>query len=247
MGWIVQSIRENPELAIFLTLAIGFVLGRIRIGSFRLGNVVGTLLAGVLVGQLAVEIHPLVKVVFFDLFLFATGYKVGPQFFRGLRKNALSQAVLTVVLCVVSLVTTVIAAKVMGYDMGIAAGLLAGAFTESTVIGTAGNAIANLCHSRGREDPVDEQHSRRLRRQLPGRHELRGLVSLQPRAAPDARQPQGREPQARGAGRDRRRQGELHPLGLSRVGRARLPHPRRLREPLGRRRWRVRSRRRASS
>jgi putative transport protein len=144
MTWIVQSIRENPELAIFLTLAIGFVLGRIRIGSFRLGNVVGTLLAGVLVGQLAIEIHPLVKVVFFDLFLFATGYKVGPQFFRGLRKNAFSQAVLTVVLCVASLVTTVVAAKVMGYDMGIAAGLLAGAFTESTVIGTAGNAIANL-------------------------------------------------------------------------------------------------------
>jgi putative transport protein len=144
MDWIVRSLRENPELAIFLTLAIGFVLGRIRIGSFRLGNVVGTLLAGVLVGQLAIEIHPLVKLVFFDLFLFATGYKVGPQFFRGLRKNALSQAVLTVVLCLVSLITTLAAAKLMGYDTGIAAGLLAGAFTESTVIGTAGNAISNL-------------------------------------------------------------------------------------------------------
>jgi len=144
MDWIVRSLRENPELAIFLTLAIGFVLGRIRIGSFRLGNVVGTLLAGVLVGQLAIEIHPLVKVVFFDLFLFATGYKVGPQFFRGLRKNALSQAMLTVVLCVASLVTTVVAAKLMGFDIGIAAGLLAGAFTESTVIGTAGNAISAL-------------------------------------------------------------------------------------------------------
>jgi len=144
MDWIVRSNRENPELAIFLTLAIGFVIGRLRIGSFRLGNDVGTLLAGVLVGQLQVEIRPLVRLVFFDLFLFATGYKVGPQFFRGLRKNALSQATLTVVLCLVSLATTVVAAKLMGYDMGIAAGLLAGAFTESTVIGTAGNAISKL-------------------------------------------------------------------------------------------------------
>jgi putative transport protein len=144
MAWIVRSIRENPELAIFLTLAIGFVLGRIRIGSFRLGNVVGTLLAGVLVGQLDVRVDPLVKLVFFDLFLFATGYKVGPQFFRGLRRNAASQAALTVVLCLVSLITTLVAARVMGYDVGTAAGLLAGAFTESTVIGTAGNAIANL-------------------------------------------------------------------------------------------------------
>jgi len=144
MSWFVTSLRENPELAIFLTLAIGFVIGRLRIGTFRLGNVVGTLLAGVLVGQLDVKIDPLVKTVFFSLFLFATGYKVGPQFFRGLRKNAASQALLTLVLCAVSLVTTVVAAKVMGYDCGTAAGLLAGAFTESTVIGTAGNTISRL-------------------------------------------------------------------------------------------------------
>ncbi|HSD27839.1 MAG TPA: aspartate-alanine antiporter [Vicinamibacteria bacterium] len=144
MTWFVTSLRENPELAIFLTLALGFVIGRARVGSFRLGNVVGTLLAGVLVGQLDVKVDPLVKLVFFDLFLFATGYKVGPQFFRGLKKNAASQALLTLVLCVVSLVTTVAAAKLMGYDCGTAAGLLAGAFTESTVIGTAGNTISRL-------------------------------------------------------------------------------------------------------
>ena len=144
MSWFVTSLRENPELAVFLTLAIGFVIGRVRIRGFSLGNVVGTLLAGVLVGQLDVKVDPLVKVVFFDLFLFATGYKVGPQFFRGLKKNAASQALLTLVLCVVSLATTLVAAKVMGYDCGTAAGLLAGAFTESTVIGTAGNTIARL-------------------------------------------------------------------------------------------------------
>lgn len=69
------------------------------------------------------------KWVFFDLFLFATGYKVGPQFFRGLKKNALSQVLLTFVLCVASLLTTVVFAKLMGYDSGTAAGLMAGAFT----------------------------------------------------------------------------------------------------------------------
>jgi putative transport protein len=123
---------------------VGFVIGRIRIGSFSLGNVVGTLLAGVVIGQLDIAVNPLVKVVFFDLFLFATGYKVGPQFFRGLKKNAGPQVALTVVLCVTSLVTTVTAAKLMGYDSGTAAGLMAGAFTESTVIGTAGQTIERL-------------------------------------------------------------------------------------------------------
>ena len=78
MTSFVASLRHNPELAVFLTLALGFVLGRVRFGTFKLGNVVGTLLAGVFIGQLAIEVHPLVKVVFFDLFLFATGYKVGP-------------------------------------------------------------------------------------------------------------------------------------------------------------------------
>jgi putative transport protein len=144
MTWVVTALRTHPELAIFLTLACGFVLGRLRIGGFTLGNVVGTLIAGVIIGQLAIPVDPLVKVVFFDLFLFATGYKVGPQFIRGLGKGAIPQVLVTVVLCVTSLVVTLIAAKVFGYDCGTAAGLLAGAFTESTVIGTAGDTIGRL-------------------------------------------------------------------------------------------------------
>lgn len=144
MDYIVNGLRENPELAIFLTLALGFFIGRVRFGTFSLGNVVGTLLAGVLIGQLDIKVAPIVKTVFFDLFLFATGYKVGPQFFRGLKKNALPQVSLTLVLCVTSLLVTVAAAKLLGYDCGTAAGLLAGAFTESTVIGTAGDTISRL-------------------------------------------------------------------------------------------------------
>ena len=144
MDYLTDSIRRNPELAIFLTLAVGFLVGRIRIGTFRLGNVVGTLLAGVLIGQLDVPIHPLVKTAFFALFLFATGYKVGPQFFRGLKKGALPQVAVTVVLCVTSLATAVTVSRLLGYDAGTAAGLMAGAFTESTVIGTAGDTIARL-------------------------------------------------------------------------------------------------------
>ena len=144
MSWVVGALRHNPELAIFLTLALGFLIGRLKVGSFSLGTVVGTLLAGVLVGQLGIQVPAVVKAVFFDLFLFTTGYKVGPQFFRGLRKDAASQVALTVVLCVTCLVTAFVAAKLLGYDVGTAAGLLAGAFSESTVIGTAGEAINRL-------------------------------------------------------------------------------------------------------
>lgn len=144
MDFVVQSLRNNPELAIFLTLAIGFVIGRLRFGSFSLGIVVGTLLAGVLIGQLDIKVPSVVKQIFFALFLFTTGYKVGPQFFRGLKADALPQVALTVVLCVSCLLTAYAFAKLLGYDVGTAAGLLAGAFSESTVIGTAGEAIQRL-------------------------------------------------------------------------------------------------------
>lgn len=144
MNFLVEALRNNPELAIFLTVALGFLIGRLKFGSFSLGVVVGCLLAGVLVGQLDIKIPPTVKAVFFDLFLFTTGYKVGPQFFRALKKDALPQMALTVVLCVTCLLMALTFAKLLGYDMGTAAGLLAGAFSESTVIGTAGEAIQRL-------------------------------------------------------------------------------------------------------
>ena len=144
MTTVAHALRANPELALFLTLALGFLVGRFRLGAFTMGPVLGTLLAGVVVGQLGVTIPPTVRIVFFDLFLFATGYKVGPQFFRGLKKDALPQLALTVVICVASLLTTLGLSRLLGYDMGTAAGLLAGAFSESTVIGTAGEAIQRL-------------------------------------------------------------------------------------------------------
>jgi putative transport protein len=60
MTFFVAALQKNPELAIFLTLAAGFALGRIRVGSFRLGSVMGTLIAGVLIGQLDIQVPPMV-------------------------------------------------------------------------------------------------------------------------------------------------------------------------------------------
>ena len=141
MNYLIQALREHQELAVFLTLAIGFYIGRLKIGTFSLGTAVGTLLAGVAIGQLNIQVPAVVKYVFFDLFLFTTGYKVGPQFFRALKKDAMPQLAITVVLCTTCLLAAFGAAKLLGYDVGTAAGMLAGAFTESTVIGTASDAI----------------------------------------------------------------------------------------------------------
>ncbi len=165
---LTESLRQNPELAVFLTLALGFLLGRVHLGSFKVGSVLGTLLAGVVVGQLGIEVPRILQVVFFDLFLFATGYKVGPQFFRGLKKDALPQLVLTVVICLSCLATAVFVSKLFRFDVGTAAGLLAGAFTESTVIGTAGEAIHRL--------PIPEIERARLATHIPIAYAVTYLV-----------------------------------------------------------------------
>ena len=144
MNSFIAILQQYPELALFLVLAIGFAIGKISIGSFKVGAVLGTLFAGVLLGQFNISVAPVVKVIFFDLFLFATGYKVGPQFFRGLKKDAVPQLILTFVICVTCLLTAFVMSKLMGFDVGTAAGMLAGAFTESTVIGTASESIQRL-------------------------------------------------------------------------------------------------------
>src|SRR5882672_5040032 len=122
MQWIIHTLREYPEIAIFLTLALGFWFGRFKFGKFSLGVVTSVLLAGVLIGQANIVISPNVKSTFFLMFLFAVGYGVGPQFFRGLKSGGLQQVLFAVILCVTCLLSTVIIAKILHYDVGLAAG-----------------------------------------------------------------------------------------------------------------------------
>jgi len=144
VDWLVETLRKYPEIAIYLALAGGFLIGPRKIGKFSLGNVTGVLLVGVLIGQLEIMISPHVKSVFFLMFLFAVGYGVGPQFFRGIRSDGIPQAIFAVVICVAVLLSTFVAAKLAGYHMGLAAGLLSGAATISAVLGVATDTINNL-------------------------------------------------------------------------------------------------------
>jgi putative transport protein len=141
LGYIADTLRANPQLAIFVTLAVGYWVGAYKFGSFSLGAVTGTLLAGILIGQLGIEISGQVKSVFFIMFLFAVGFGVGPQFVRGIATDGAPQAIFAVVVSVLCLLAVYIAALVSGYGPGLAAGLLAGAQTISASIGLATDAI----------------------------------------------------------------------------------------------------------
>ena len=144
METLRNLLQKYPEIAVFLTLAIGFFIGKRKFGKFSLGVVTSTLLAGVLIGQFNIKIAPDVKSIFFLMFLFAVGYGVGPQFFQGLKSGGVQQVLFAVVLCVACLLSTYAMAKLLGYNPGAAAGLLSGACTISAVLGVATETINSL-------------------------------------------------------------------------------------------------------
>ena len=142
--WIVETLRSYPELAIFLALAVGFWIGPKKLGGFSLGNVTATLLAAVLIGQAGIAVPGPIKSTFFLLFLFAVGYGVGPQFFRGLSKEGPKQIVFSVIVLALCLLAPFVCAKIAGLDMGYAVGLYAGSQTISASIGVASDQISRL-------------------------------------------------------------------------------------------------------
>lgn len=144
MEWITNLLQHYPELAIFITLALGFWIGKFKIKKFTLGTVTSVLLVGVLIGQLKIDISGSLKSVFFLMFLFAVGYSVGPQFFRGLKKEGLPQMLFAAVMCIFCLIAPFLLAKLMGYNAGEAAGLLAGSQTMSAVLGVAEDTIGQM-------------------------------------------------------------------------------------------------------
>jgi putative transport protein len=144
MSWLTATLRSYPEIALFLSLGIGYWVGGKSYRGFSLGAVTATLLAAIAIGQLGITVSSNVKSVFFLMFLFAVGYSVGPQFVRGIAKDGLPQAIFSVIQCVLCLAAPYVAAKIAGYSVGSAAGLFAGSQTISASMGLATDAINRL-------------------------------------------------------------------------------------------------------
>lgn len=141
IDWFFATLKQYPEIAIFLTLAIGFYFGKFKFKGIGLGAVTATLLAGVLIGQIGISIPQPLKATMFLMFLFAVGYAVGPQFVRGVAKDGLPQALFSVVQCLFCLVVPIVIAKMAGYDLGYASGLYSGSQTISAAMGLSTDAI----------------------------------------------------------------------------------------------------------
>ncbi|MDE6417913.1 MAG: aspartate-alanine antiporter [Duncaniella sp.] len=144
LDYITDILRDYPALALFLTVGLGFVVGRIRIGHFSLGSVTSVLIIGVIVGQLDIPMSGPLKTVFFMMFLFSIGYSVGPNFFKSLRGQGLKQVIFAVLMSLMCFGATLLMAHIMSYTKGETVGLFAGSQTCSSLIGVGSEAISKL-------------------------------------------------------------------------------------------------------
>ncbi len=142
--WFATTLKQYPEIAIFLTLALGYFFGKFTFKGIGLGSVTATLLAGVLIGQIGIAISPPLKAFVFLMFLFAVGYGVGPQFVRGVAKDGLPQAIFSAVQCIFCLAIPVVICKFAGYDLGYTSGFYSGSQTISAAMGLSTDAINRL-------------------------------------------------------------------------------------------------------
>jgi putative transport protein len=144
MDVIQQILKAAPEFALFAALFFGHALGRLKFKGFSLGGVAGSLIVALIIGQLNISLPEALKAVCFALFIYAVGFKSGPEFFGRLDRSSFKLVLSSVFQCVVALVALLVIARVFGFGKGFAAGIGSGALTQTAMMGTASDALKRL-------------------------------------------------------------------------------------------------------
>jgi putative transport protein len=142
---LIRSFFDYSAISVlFVCIAIGFAIGRIKVGGIPIGGIPGTLFAAIFVGQIGVEVDDNIKTMAFALFIYSLGYVSGPSFVASLGRSTLNLVHLSAVSGALIFLTIWGLAQIFGLDKGTAAGLLAGGITESAAVGTASEALGSL-------------------------------------------------------------------------------------------------------
>ncbi|MCX5977765.1 MAG: aspartate-alanine antiporter [Coprothermobacterota bacterium] len=141
---IVVICRNYPQIVIFLSLGLGYLIGKIKIKGFSLGSTTSVLLVAIALGQMDIPVSELIMSVSFGLFIFGIGYKVGPQFFGAMKSGGLNYLWIALIVAVGSVAIAIVLGKIFGLDIGTVAGMFAGSTTTSAALGTAEGAIRQL-------------------------------------------------------------------------------------------------------
>jgi len=138
---VLDFLRGQPVITLFLALAAGYAVGRVKVAGFSLGAVAGTLLVSLVLGRYGFRISVGGQAIGFAMFIFAVGYQAGPRFIEVLKTQGLRYFVLAIFVAGVGFITAAIAGKWLALPPGGTAGLLAGALTTTPTLAAAQEAV----------------------------------------------------------------------------------------------------------
>ena len=150
IGSVFDYLGTNLFVFLFLSLSIGYPLGKVTIKGVGLGSTAGTLVVGIalsLTAYMAFGIKysapGIVSTIFLLMFMYAIGMKVGPQFFSGLARGGLDFVAIGLIVVFSNFLIVFFGAKLLGLAPGYAPGILSGSYTVTAVLGVAQSAVSS--------------------------------------------------------------------------------------------------------
>ncbi|WP_291296953.1 aspartate:alanine exchanger family transporter [Elioraea sp.] len=142
-----QFLAANPFILLFLTVGFAVWIGRQTVAGYGLGMVASAIIVGCGLAVVAstvgvtLALDNFTKSLFYYLFMYGVGLRVGPSFVNSLGGDGLKFTFLAVVSCVLGLGIVVLGARILELPPGAAGGMLAGSQTMSAAIGSAEQAV----------------------------------------------------------------------------------------------------------
>src|SRR3954471_669359 len=124
-------LQQNPYLLLFFVVGLAVWIGRADIKGYGLGMVAGAIIVGAGLAVWAslygvkLELNNFAKSLFYYLFMYGVGLRVGPSFVNSLKGDGLKFTFLAVLAAFLGLALCVIGARVLNLPIGAAGGLLA--------------------------------------------------------------------------------------------------------------------------
>jgi putative transport protein len=149
LSGLLAGLGKQPFVLLFLVVAAGYGLGRLQIKGVGLGATASTLIVALLVSLLAAReavafsIPEFASTIFFNLFMFSVGMKVGPQFVSGLRRDARHFILLAVMVPLLSVALMFAVRALFDPGPGLSPGIFAGGNTATPGLGAAQTAISS--------------------------------------------------------------------------------------------------------
>ncbi len=140
---LVAMLRENMDMALFVIIGVGYLIGRIGGWGVQLGSSIGVLFAALYFGHLGFTMSPLVGTVGFVFFIYSVGYQAGPHFFHTFREDGVRYIQIGMVIALTAFGTTLLGSKVFSLDQGYSAGVMAGGLTSTPTLAAAQTAVAS--------------------------------------------------------------------------------------------------------